>query len=268
MSDVPDLTELPSDISQIVETLDQDRVREIQKAPNLETLENLAGYSEKCGREVGIQILYLSDTTSKTVYTRGLPASISCPYSRGHAAVFFHTHPPGSINYHSYSHIALSPSFIPGANNTLLDAGDFVATNMSRRNGGYLNMLSSGGLALCVNRFRQPESVNDRDAPYLYIRSGEYAGNSIVDNSPEELDKDLVGQNLFLSFRARVPQVGEDFEMLFLTFDALRQTEVSFHDLCFGTGLAKVMGYYDLKDIRHQRNLWHALMTAPEEPIV
>lgn len=248
--------------------LDKVGIVENQPIPSIEILQNLVVLSSRQSREYGIQ-LYETQTKEEShkaaSYIKGEKAYIWEPKPPQHTqrGVFFHTHPemkswlnqiivgqkirpwymlPSDMGYRDMFDKVLSGR-----------AGDILATMMSARLAGYLNIASPYGLALRIAAVKDSSNDQLEDSEWGMLL-GTQKGKIL---SPRKLalDRQPIYDSLMV-WRNRWPH-GSTNLFLLLSWGKVQELTPVFNDLdnvCFGDGVEKIVQHLQL-DVVHQPNL-------------
>lgn len=235
--------------------------------PTFEDFKDIVDLSNKRHLEYGIQLNHSRKHPKSTVYSSGKETSIVAPPGYNDAGkIFFHTHWV-SDDRSPKSVISMTPSYIPKHFEQFLVA-DYGNNVSGLANGGYLNVISPEGVTFMIGVEKHTKTAtitadirkkagvaNETSAPLIIMKSGKYEGEIIDEFSPEAKTTDHLGESDHLAFTVRIPSMGYDYNMLFVGHDYLAKSEVTPEQVCFGTGINKIVDDLGI-DIPHQPNLY------------
>lgn len=207
---------------------------------------------EQDGKEYGIAVRRDSGESGDphVEYLRGGKSSIhnGAKRSRFGQNIFFHSHPIISEKRELYA--------------PLVSVGDLEATSLQDYGGGYLNVVCLSGVSLHIGAVVK----KTRSDSYTYtIESGEFKGSNF-----------LPGRGLEEQVMGNVKRVGIPYVYSITDRFGLKQyffhipweyidKSVSFYDLCFGGGLARILSAFeDLPELPKLQNLNEALRVRSE----
>lgn len=268
-----ELTEVKGAKSPIGRLRDEVLVKE-SREPSWDHFVELGSLSKQVQWEHGIQLNLLQDGTVNTLFKKAerqfliIPPSDEYPISI--PKVFFHSHPEkgdavdGSV-------VSIRPSFKSGK--FIQKRGDFAKSREASVAGGLLNIVNNTGVCFCIGSESHTkinkkiallrhgmETADSIAKPVVIIKSGDYAGKLIDDDhSPSEKAISHLGTAGNLLFTVRVPFLGEDFNMLFVRHEMLKQVKISPKELCFGSGVNNLVTKLGFSTTTHANNLKDAL---------
>ena len=256
--------------SLLIDRLNKENAFSIDGSPGFEEFKQLSVLCNEKNFEYGMQFNLLGDGSVKTILNTGGKDNISNPgnFYRG-LKVFFHAHPEVEARSDK-SVIAMAPSYVHNFHNQFL-IGDIDGSTRDMYAGKYLNIINSEGVTFMIgrekhselaektNRIRKKFSVeNETSRPFLFIKSGKYEGEVVDEWTPEAQTTDHLGENDYLLFTVRVPYEKEDYDMLFVTHKKLQELNVTPDEICFKSGVNKIVDALDVKT-PHSENLVTAM---------
>lgn len=248
--------------------LDKIGIVENQPIPSVETLQKLVALSSRQDREYGIQLYEMQteegDRKAST-YIKGEKGHIREPKPPQHTqrGVFFHTHPEmrswlnqiivGSRTRPWYmlpSDMGFKDMFDKVLSGR---SGDIVATMLSARLAGYMNIASPYGLTLRIGVVKDPSNSQLEDSEWGML-SGSQKGK-VVSPKKLALDRHAIYDPVMV-WRNRWPHGNTNYFLL-LSWDKLQELTPVFNNLdnlCFGDGVEKVVQHLQL-NVEHRDNL-------------
>lgn len=242
---------------------------ENQPIPSVKILQNLVALSSRQGREYGVQLYEMQTEEGNrkaSTYIKGEKDHIWEPKPPQHTqrGIFFHTHPelkswlnqiiigsrirpwymlPSDTGFHDMFYKMVSGR-----------GGDIVATVLSARLAGYLNIASPYGLTLRLGEVNDPSNTQLKDSEWEML-FGSQKGKVVSQPQKLAFDRHPIYDPVMV-WRNRWPHGNTNFFLL-LSWGKLQELTPVFNDLdniCFGDGVEKIAQHLQL-DVVPQANL-------------
>lgn len=203
----------------------------LKRAAEWGDLGQMLGITDQWGREYGLTIRSGEDGQPSMNFVRGIEGAVK---NRHHLKsgdmVFFHSHPRQGTADGLYA--------------PLISRGDMNASDGFDYGGAYLNIVCKSGITLQVDA--APASPDE--APGWIVESGELRGEVISPDgtgsaaTTQVLEKlHELKQPFAYSINVNDPISPKKVMFIHIPWQHLDTTETSLQDVCFGTGLQKIL---------------------------